>query len=43
MKIINSKDLEAREVKESGAVGVTIRWLISEKDGAPNFAMRLLG
>ncbi len=33
--------MEAREVKEEGAVGVTIRWLISEKDGAPNFAMRL--
>ncbi|HEX7401841.1 MAG TPA: cupin domain-containing protein [candidate division Zixibacteria bacterium] len=41
MKVSNYKNMEAREVKESGAVGVTIRWLISEKDGAPNFAMRL--
>jgi len=41
VKIINYKDMEGREVKESGVQGVTIRWLISEKDGAPNFAMRL--
>ena len=41
MKIVNYKDMEGREVKESGAEGVTIRWLISEKDKAPNFAMRL--
>ena len=41
MKVVNFKDIEAREVRESGAQGVTIRWLISEKDGAPNFAMRL--
>ena len=33
--------MEAREIKESGVNGVAIRWLISEKDGAPNFAMRL--
>jgi len=24
-----------------GAKNVTVRWLISDKDGAPNFAMRL--
>ncbi len=24
------------------APGVTVRWVISEKDGAPNFAMRVL-
>jgi quercetin dioxygenase-like cupin family protein len=41
VKITNFKNMEAREVKEPGATGVTIRWLISEKDGAPNFAMRL--
>jgi quercetin dioxygenase-like cupin family protein len=41
MKIVNYKDMEGREVKESGAEGVTIRWLISEEDGSPNFAMRL--
>ncbi len=41
MKVRNYKVMEASEVTESGAVGVTIRWLISEKDGAPHFAMRL--
>jgi quercetin dioxygenase-like cupin family protein len=41
VKVVNFKKIEAGEVKESGAQGVTIRWLISEKDGAPNFAMRL--
>ena len=28
-------------VQMEGAEGVTIRWLISDKDGAPHFAMRL--
>jgi quercetin dioxygenase-like cupin family protein len=41
MKITNFRDVEAQAVDEPGASGVTVRWLISEKDGAPNFAMRL--
>jgi quercetin dioxygenase-like cupin family protein len=41
MKITNFKNIEAKEVKEPSAEGVTIRWLISQKDGAPNFAMRI--
>ncbi|NIN01517.1 MAG: cupin domain-containing protein [candidate division Zixibacteria bacterium] len=41
MKITNLKDIEARKVGDPDVQGVTIRWLISEKDGAPNFAMRL--
>jgi quercetin dioxygenase-like cupin family protein len=41
VKIINPKNIQAEEVQEVGAKGVSIRWLISEKDGAPNFAMRL--
>ncbi|UCB52490.1 MAG: cupin domain-containing protein [Candidatus Zixiibacteriota bacterium] len=41
MKITNFRAVEAREVDEPGAKGVKVRWLISEKDGAPNFAMRL--
>jgi quercetin dioxygenase-like cupin family protein len=28
------------ETVEEGAEGVTIRWVITEADGAPNFAMR---
>ncbi len=34
-------EVEAREVVTEGAVKVRIRWLISKKDGAPNFQMRL--
>ena len=41
MKIINFKDVRIGEVKEPNTQGVTIRWLISQKDGAPNFAMRI--
>jgi len=41
MKITNFRNVEAEEVVDPGAKGVTIRWLISEKDGAPNFVMRL--
>jgi len=41
MKIANFKDVMAGEVKEPGCKGVAIRWLISQKDGAPNFAMRI--
>jgi quercetin dioxygenase-like cupin family protein len=41
MKVTNFKNIEAKEVKEPGTEGVTIRWLISQKDGAPNFAMRI--
>ncbi|MBN1163397.1 MAG: cupin domain-containing protein [Candidatus Krumholzibacteriota bacterium] len=33
--------VEAEEVTMEGAEQVTIRWLISKHDGAPNFAMRL--
>ena len=32
-------DVPAQEV-EQGAIGVTIRWLLAEPDGAPHFAMR---
>ncbi len=41
MKITHYTEIEASSVQEEGAQGVTIRWLISEVDGAPNFAMRL--
>jgi len=41
MKVIDFKDVTVEEIKEPGSNGVTVRWLISEKDGAPNFAMRL--
>jgi quercetin dioxygenase-like cupin family protein len=41
MKIENFKEIAAEQVGDPGAKGVAIRWLISEKDGAPHFAMRL--
>ena len=41
MKIANSVDVEKRQVEMEGASRVGVRWLITEDDGAPNFAMRL--
>lgn len=41
MKIVHYTQIESSPVETEGAQGVTIRWLISESDGAPNFAMRL--
>ncbi|MBS7614869.1 cupin domain-containing protein [Candidatus Bathyarchaeota archaeon] len=41
-KAIYFKRVPKSQVKEAGAEGVQIRWLINkENDGAPNFAMRL--
>ena len=40
MIVKNEADVEAQEVDEEGAKGVTIQWLIDDKTGAPNFAMR---
>ena len=42
MKHINYLNVPAEEVTEAGAHGVKIQWLITEKDGAPNFAMRMI-
>ena len=41
MKVINSYDMAGQTVAEEGARDVSIRWLISKPEGAPNFAMRL--
>jgi len=41
LKIGDAKEIPAREVKTEGAEQVTIRWLVSTKDGAPSFQMRL--
>jgi len=40
-KIIHVSEVELSRVEEEGACGAWIRWLISKKDGAPNFSMRL--
>ncbi len=41
MKVARSSDVERVEVNMEGAAGVAVRWLISDKDGAPTFAMRM--
>ncbi len=38
MKVKSTKDVEAEKISE----GVNIRWVISEKDGAENFYMRVI-
>ena len=39
MKVQHYTDVPAEEVE--GVPGVTVRWVISEKDSAPHFAMRV--
>jgi quercetin dioxygenase-like cupin family protein len=41
MKITHYKETPPDPVGEQGASGLTVRWVISEKDGAPNFSMRV--
>ena len=41
MKLANYKDVQLEDVNVEGAKGTKIRWLISQKDNAPNFAMRM--
>ena len=42
MKIASYQDTPPQAVGEQGASGVSIRWVISEADQAPNFFMRVL-
>lgn len=41
MKVVHYDQVELEPVYAEGAEGAQIRWLIAQKDGAPNFAMRL--
>ena len=41
MKHVHYTDVELVEPTEEGVKDVKLRWLISDKDGATNFAMRL--
>jgi quercetin dioxygenase-like cupin family protein len=41
MKHIHYSKVKLEHPKETGLKDVKLRWLISEKDGAKNFAMRL--
>ena len=40
MKVQNYQQVPSQEVDMQGATGCTVRWLVGQSDGAPNFAMR---
>lgn len=40
MKVQDHRRIRQAPVTMEGAVGCTVRWLVGEEDGAPNFAMR---
>ncbi len=40
MKVQSSQQVELQPVEMEGAAGCKVRWLLGERDGAPNFAMR---
>jgi len=39
-KAVHFTQVELEKVEKEGFEGIKVRWLISEKDGAKNFAMR---
>jgi len=39
-KAVHYSEVKAEDVKLDGFEGITVRWLITENDGAENFAMR---
>ena len=41
MKVVHYTDVELEPVYVEGAQGAKIRWLVAQKDGAPNFALRM--
>lgn len=41
MKVAHYKETTPDPVGEEGASGITVRWVICEKDGAENFFMRV--
>ena len=42
MKIVHYKQIPPDAAGEEDALGVAIRWVITEKDGAPTFSMRVI-
>ena len=40
MKINHYKQVEQKPVDMPGAQGCSVRWLVGQSDGAPNFSMR---
>ncbi len=41
MQVFSYETIQAKNVEETGALKVKVRWLITEESGAPTFAMRL--
>jgi len=41
MKVGHYREIPPSPAGEEGASGITVRWVISEKDGAENFSMRV--
>ena len=41
MKVVHFDEIDLEKVDAEGASKTNIRWLISQKDKAPNFAMRM--
>lgn len=41
MKLVSFDKVKLEDVNVEGAVGTKMRWLISAKDNAPNFALRM--
>jgi quercetin dioxygenase-like cupin family protein len=42
MYVVQAEDIPAQIVRDEDSEGASIRWLISQPQGAPNFAMRLV-
>ena len=40
MKVNSAENVQQQPVEMEGASGCSVRWLVGEKEGAPNFAMR---
>ena len=40
MKVQHYQQVPSQAVEMEGATGCTVRWLVGQSDGAPNFAMR---
>lgn len=40
MKVQNYEQVPAQSVEMEGSEGCSVRWLVGQSDGAPNFAMR---
>ena len=41
MKVVHYDQVQLEPVYAEGAESAQIRWLIAQKDGAPNFALRM--